>query len=138
MHFQDFGRIVELALFILAALSLGLAELSEGAFELGHEALTVDADVGESPVVFAEGHGHSEGGFGLRMVGADVVFHFGDPEREEVGLDRGAVELPGSVDERLDELGFDGAFRLAFIEEGLRVALVDGMVLGRQDNGLAR
>jgi len=45
--------------------------------------------------------------------------------------------LPGGVEERLDELGFDGAFRLALIEEGLRVALVSGVVLGGEDDGLA-
>jgi hypothetical protein len=54
------------------------------------------------------------------MVGAYAVFHFGDAEREEIGFDGGgAVELPGGVEEGLDELGFDGAFGLAFIEEGL-------------------
>ena len=138
MHFQDSGGPAELELFGFAALALDLAEQNEGTFELAGETLAVDADVGERAVVFAVGQGHSQGVLGLGMVGADAVFHFGDAEREEVGLDSsGAVELPGCVGERLGELGFDGAFGLALIQEGLRVALVGGVVLGRQDDGLA-
>src|SRR5580704_12410300 len=73
------------------------------------EALALCADAGESSHVFTKCHGHREGGFGLRMVDADAIFHFGDAEREEIGLDGGGtVHAPGSVDERLDELGFGG------------------------------
>src|SRR2546430_4976314 len=72
------------------------------------------------------------------MVGADAVFHFGDAEREEVGLDGGgAVELPGGIEERLDELSFGGALGPIFVEEGLGVTLVSGMVLGGEDDGVA-
>ncbi len=72
------------------------------------------------------------------MIGADAIFHFGDAEREKVGLDgRGAVHAPRGVDERLDELCFGGAVGLVFIEESPRVALVCGYVFGGQDDGLA-
>jgi hypothetical protein len=71
------------------------------------------------------------------MVGADAVLHFSDAERIEVGFDGGrAVELPGRVEKRLDELRFGCAFRLVFIEEGLGVALVGGLVFSGQDDGL--
>ena len=41
----------------------------------------------------------------------NAAFHLSDAEREEVGLDGGgAVHTPGGIDERLDDLGFDGAF----------------------------
>ncbi len=139
MHFQNLSGLVELALFCVAALGLDLTELRQGAFVLAAEPLAGNTDVGEGPVVLAVGQSHGESGFGLRMVGADAVFHFSDAKREEVGLDGGgAVDLPSSVKEGLDELGFDGAFGLAFIQEGLGVALVRGEVLGGQDNGLAR
>src|ERR1700730_8825140 len=138
VHFQDSGGPAELELFGFAALGLNLAEQNEGAFELAREALAVNADIGERAVVFAVGQGHSQGVLGLGMVGADAVFHFGDAEREEVGLDSsGAVELPGCVGERLGELSFDGAFGLAFIEEGLGVALVGSVVFSGEDDGLA-
>jgi hypothetical protein len=72
------------------------------------------------------------------MIRADAVFHLGDAEREEIGLDGGgAVELPRGIDEGLDELRFGSALGPIFIEEGLGVALVSGMVLGRKDDGLA-
>src|ERR1700687_1515337 len=103
MHFVEGGGGFQLALLVFAAFGLDLAEQNESAFELAGEALAVNTDVGESPIVFTEGQGHSEGGFGLRMVGADTIFHFGDPDREEVGLDGGgAVELPGGVDQGQD------------------------------------
>ena len=87
---------------------------------------------------FAEGHGHSEGGFGLRMVRADTIFHFCDPEREEVGFEGGgAVELPGGVDQGLDKLAFGGLFGPIFVEEGLGMALVGSVILGGQDDGVA-
>ena len=124
-------------LFGYAALRLDLAELSEGAFELASEALAVDADVGECPVVLAEGLGHGESRFDLRMVDVDVILHFGDAERVEIGLDRrGAVDLPGCVAERLDELGLGGALGPVFIEERLAMALVGSEVLCGQDDGL--
>ncbi|HEV3312244.1 MAG TPA: hypothetical protein VG815_17165, partial [Chloroflexota bacterium] len=139
VYSHGFGGVFELALFGFAAVSLDLAELSESPLELAGETLAVDADLGEGAGVLTEGHCHGEGGFGLRMAGVDAVFHFGDAEREEVGLDGGgAVHAPGGIDERLDELGLDSAFRLAFIEQGLGVALVGGVVLGGQDDGLAR
>jgi hypothetical protein len=135
VHFQNPGGSAKLLLFGLAALGLGLAELSRGAFGLAGEVLAVDANVGECAVVLAEGHGHRERGFGIRMVDVDVVFHFGDAERIEVGLDGGgAVELPGGVDERLDELGFGSASGPVFSEEGLGVTLISGMALGGQDD----
>ena len=72
------------------------------------------------------------------MVDAEAVFHFNEAEREEVGLDGGgAVHAPGGVDEGLDELGFGGVFGAVFSQEGFGVALIRGVVLGRQDNGLA-
>ena len=62
------------------------------------------------------------------------------PERvirkNEPNAGPGPVEAPEGIDERLDELGFDGAFGLALIEEALGVALVGGVVLGGQDDGL--
>jgi hypothetical protein len=98
VHFQNLSGLVELALFGCAAIGLDLAELNEGPFELSGEALAVDADLREGADVFAECQGHGEGGFSFGMVGADAVFHFGDAEREEVGLDSGgAVESPGGV-----------------------------------------
>jgi hypothetical protein len=47
------------------------------------------------------------------------------------------VDTPGGVGEGLDELGFDGAFGPAFVEESLGVALVNGVILAGQDDGLA-
>ena len=139
VHFEQLGGVEELVTFAVVALVLDLAELSERPFELAGEALAVDADVGESDGVLAEGEGHGEGGFGLRMVSADAILHFGDAEREEVGLNGGgAIEAPGGIDEGLDELGFGGAAGLVFVQKGLGVALVSGMVLGGQDDGLAR
>jgi hypothetical protein len=65
------------------------------------------------------------------MAGADAVFALSDAKREEVGLDgRGAVELPRDVGDGLDELGFRGALGPIFIEEGLGVAPVGGLVVG--------
>ena len=46
------------------------------------------------------------------------MFHFGDPEREETGLDSGGtVHAPGGIDERLDELGFGDVFGVELIQE---------------------
>jgi len=67
------------------------------------------------------------------MAGAEAVFALSDAKREEVGLDGGGtVELPGDVGDGLDELGFSGAFGGVFVEEGMRVALVGGLVLSGQ------
>jgi len=138
VHFQNLSGLVELTLFGCAALGLNLAELSKGPFELAGETLAVDADLGEGAGVLTERQGHRECGFGLRMVGADLIFHFGDAEREEISLDSGGtVHAPGGVDERLDELRFGGVFRVVLIQEGLGVALISGVVLGGQDDGLA-
>ena len=138
MHFQNLSGIVELAILVCATLGLDLAEQNEGALELAGEALAVSADVSERPVVLAVRQGHGEGSLGLRMVGADTVFHFGDAERVEIGLDGGGtVELPGGVEKRLDELRFGCAFGLIFVEECMGVELVSGVVLGGQDDGLA-
>ncbi len=138
VHFQNLSGIVELMLFGGATLGLDLAELIQSAFELPGEASAVSADVGERPVVLAVGQGHGESSLGLRMAGTDAVLHFSDTEREEVGLDgRGAVDLPGGVEEGLDERGFGGAFGLVFSEERLGVSLVRGEILGGQDDGLA-
>ena len=102
VHFQNLGRLVELALFGCAAFGLDLAKQREGAFELTGEALALGADAGEGPHVFAKCQSHGEGSFGLRMVGAKAVFHFRDAEREEIGFEGGgAVEPPGSIDEGL-------------------------------------
>ena len=118
VHFQNLSGLAELALFGCAAISLDLAKQREGPFELAGEALALGADVGECPHVFAKCQGHREGGFGLRMVGAEAIFHFNDAEREEVGLDSGgAVHAPGGVDEGLDELDFGGAVGQVFVEE---------------------
>jgi len=139
VHLQNLGSLVELALFGDAALGLDLAELREGPFELAGEALALGADAGEGPRVFAKCQGHGEGSFGLRVVGADAIFHFGDAEREEIGLDGGGtVETPGSIDEALGELSFGGALGLIFVQEALGVALVSGVIVGGQDNSLAR
>jgi hypothetical protein len=138
VHFQDLGGLVELALFGSAAVGLDLAELSEGALELAGKTLAVNADVGEGAHLFTKCHSHGEGGLGLRMVGAEAVFHFDDAQREEVGLDSGgAVHAPGGVDEGLDKLGFGGVFGAVFSQKGLGVALIRGVVLGGQDDGLA-
>ena len=68
----------------------------------------------------------------------DAVFHFGDAEREEVGLDcGGAVELPGGVDQGLNELGFGSLFGPIFVEEGMGMTLVGSVILGGKDDGLA-
>lgn len=70
--------------------------------------------------MLAEGQGHGEGSFGIRMVGMDATLHLSDAEREEIGLDGGgALHTPGGIDERLDDLGFDGAFGLAIMEQRL-------------------
>src|SRR5579864_9735913 len=120
VHFQKDSGAIELELFSSATLGLDLAELSEGALELACEALAVNADLREGTSVFPEPQGHREGSFRLRMVGVDVVFHFGDTEREEVRLDcGGAAHPPRGIDERLDEMGFGGAFGLVFIEKGM-------------------
>jgi hypothetical protein len=138
VHFQNLTGLVELTLFDRAALGLNLAELSEGALELPGETLALGTDAGEGAHVFTKCEGHGEGGFGLRMVGAEAVFHFNDAEREEVGLDSGgAVHAPGGIDEGLDKLGFGGVFGAVFSQEGLGVALISGVVLGGQDDGLA-
>jgi len=139
VHFQEVGGIVQLMALAAAALVLDFTELVESAFELAGEALAVDTDLGEGAGVLAERQGHCEGSFGLRMIRPDAGFHFGAAEREEIGLDRGsAVDSPGGIDERLDELGFGGTFGLVFVEEGFRVTLIGGVILGRQDDGLAR
>ncbi len=115
VHFQNLSGLVELALFDCAAIGLDLTEQREGPLELAGEALALGADVGKCPHVFAKCQGHRECGFGLRMVDADTVLHFGDAEREEIGLDGGgAVDSPGGVDERLDELGFGGILGVIF------------------------
>jgi len=79
------------------------------------EALDTSVDKLQDDIL-VEAIGHREGGFGLRMVDADVVFHFGDAEREEIGLDGGGtVESPGGIDEGLDELRFGGVFGVIFV-----------------------
>src|ERR1700720_3135367 len=131
VDFQDFRGLIELTLFGCTAFGLNLAEQREGAFELTGEALALGAYAGECPHVFAKCQGHGQGGFGLWMVGAEAILHFGDAEREKVGLDSGgAVHAPGGIDEGLDELGFGGVFGVVFLQEGLRVALISGVVLG--------
>src|SRR5689334_21914835 len=88
--------------------------------------------------VLAEGYSHGECGFSLRMAGADAIFVLGDAERVEIGLNGGgAVHAPGGVDEGLDEMGFGGAFGLVFVEEGMGVPLIRGIVLSGEDDGLA-
>ncbi|HWY46319.1 MAG TPA: hypothetical protein VNX70_02985, partial [Bryobacteraceae bacterium] len=52
VHFQNLTGLVELTLFVCAAVGLDLAELSEGALELTGKALAVNADVGEGTHVF--------------------------------------------------------------------------------------
>ena len=138
VHFQNLGGVVELAKFDRAALGLDLAELSERPFELAGKALALGTDAGESAHVFTKCEGHGERGFGLRMVGAEAIFHFNDAEREKVGFDSGgAVHAPGGIDEGLDELGFGGVFGVVFVQERLGVALISGVILGGQDDGLA-
>jgi len=139
MHFQNLSGIIELTLFVCAAVGLDLAELSEGALELTGKALAVNTDVGESTHVFPKCQGHGEGGLSLRMVGVKTVFHFNDAEREEIGFDSGgAVHPPGGVDEGLDELGFSGVFGVVFIQERLGMALISRVILGGEDDGLTR
>src|SRR5438067_6681153 len=72
------------------------------------------------------------------MASEGAVLHFGDAQREEVGLDgSGAIHAPGAVDQCLDELGFGGACGAVFAQERLGVALVGRVVLSGQDDGLA-
>jgi hypothetical protein len=44
VHFQDFSGIAELALFVLAAFGLDLAEQNERPLELAGEALAVNSN----------------------------------------------------------------------------------------------
>ena len=120
MHFEELGGIVQLVAFAAAAFVLNFMEQFEGAPGLAGEAMAVDADLGDGALVLEESEGYGKGGFSVLMLGLDAVFHCGDAEREEVGLDRGGTVLsPGSIDKRMDELGLGGAFGLVFIEEGL-------------------
>jgi len=138
MHFEEVGGAVEGVVLVLAALGLDLTKLGEGVFELAGEALAVDSEIGEGVDVFAEGESHGEGGFGLGVTGGDAGFVFGDAEREEVGLEGGdAIEAPGGVGERLNQLLFEGAGGLEVIEEAVGVALVSGVVLCGQNDGVA-
>ena len=106
--------------FAIATFVLDFAELIEGAIELASEALAVDADLSERARLLAEGEGHGKCGFGVRMPVLDAVCHFGDAEREEIGFDSGgAVHAPRSVNRRLEETRFGGAFGLVFVEESL-------------------
>ena len=63
--FQNFSGVAELARFRFAADGLDLAEQNESLLELAREALPVNADVGEGPVVFAVGQRHGPGGLAL-------------------------------------------------------------------------
>jgi hypothetical protein len=100
--------------------------------------VAVDSEIREGVDVFAEGKSHGEGGFGLGVIGGNAGFVFGDAEREKVGLEGGdEIEAPGGVGERLDELRFERAGGLEVIEEAVGVALVNGTVLGGQDDGVA-
>ncbi|HTA68717.1 MAG TPA: hypothetical protein VK776_10590 [Bryobacteraceae bacterium] len=59
-------------------------------------------------------------------------------EGEEGGLGgRNAVEAPGGVAQRLDELLFERTFGLELVDETQEMALVGGLVFGGQDNDVA-
>ena len=135
MHFQDVGGEVEIDRFFFTALGLHVAELFECPFELTRETLLVHAERAQCARLFAEGVGRGEGDVGLGMIGDDVIGMLGHAEAEQTVFERGnAVEAPGSVGERLDELVLDHALGLEVVEESLREELVGVEILGRQDD----
>ena len=130
MHLEEVGGLVEVVLPLGAALGLDLAELREGPFEQADDALAIDADIRKGVDVVAESEGHGEGGVGLGVVGVDAAFVFSDAERKEVGLaGGGAVEAPGGISQRLNQLFFENA-------DGLEVAkqTVGAALGGSEDN----
>ena len=56
-------------------------------------------------------------------------------QREQIGfIDTGAVETPGTVGQRLDQLLFDDALRFQIIEKALgETPVCDEIILGRDD-----
>ena len=127
MEFQEGCGLLELALLLVAALGLDLAELLQGFLELAGESLAVQAEGGEGAV-----------GVDDIEVDASLIGRWVGGAVEERGFEvRNAVEAPGGVGEFLGELGFGGSGGLIFVEELAAVALIGGEVLGSQDGGLA-
>ncbi len=75
----------------------------------------------------AEGLSQAEGRSGSGFVGVEGIEMVLGSESEKRRLDGGdAIEAPGAVAERLDELFFECAFGLKLIDEALEVVLVGG------------
>jgi hypothetical protein len=109
-------------LFLGTAGFLEVAELSDGPFELAREALGVEAEVSQ--------------GFGLVQETFDEVPP-GVVEGEEVGFERDdAIEAPGDVGQRLDQMIFGGALGLVFVAEGFQMYVIQFAVFPGHDEDL--
>ena len=80
--------------------------------------------------------GESLGGAGL--IGVDgIELLFGSEGKVVCLSGRNSVEAPGGIAERLDKLFFERALGLELVDKPLEVALVGGLVFGRQDDNVA-
>jgi hypothetical protein len=127
VHLENLGGVVHLTPFVFTALGLDLAELLESAVEQTGEALLINTDVGEGVALAVESLSEGQGSGGSRLIGVDGVEMVLGGEGKEGGFSgRNAIEAPGSVAQRLDELIFERAFGLELVDEALEMALVGG------------
>src|SRR5580704_10560854 len=138
VHLENLGGVGHLAPFVFTPLGLDLTELLKSAVEQAGQALLVNADIGEGVALVVEGFSQGQSPSGAGFIGADGIEMVLGGEGKESGLGGGnAVEAPGGVAERLDELFFERTFGLELVDEAFEVALVGGLVLGGQDDDVA-
>jgi hypothetical protein len=132
MEFQESRGALEVALLLVPALGLDLAEVVHGLLELAGESRVMQAQGGESAVGVDDVERHflsrQAGLIGGRVYSAV----------EKGGFERGdAVDAPGGVGEFLGQLGLGGSGGLVFVEEAAAVELVGGGVLSGEDGRAA-
>src|SRR5271167_3917541 len=116
MEFQKGGGLLEVALLLVAALGLDLAELFQGFLELAGEPLAVQTEGGE-------------GAIGVDDVEVDsgLIGGWVGGAIEKGGFElRNAIQAPCGIGELLGQLSFGGSGGLIFVEELAAVALIGG------------
>ena len=135
---EEFGGAVELGRFLSAALLLELAELFGFSFAAAAEAVFLELEIAEAAffgdIDFEFDEAAADGGRVIGELFGEAEFARGEEGHFEAG---DAVETPGGIGERLDEGGFLGSDRGEALEERFEVLLVEGEVVGGEEDGAA-